>query len=128
MRPPFALLLTGFLVACARGGPAPPPPDPAPVVARVLATLKEAARLDRDHRTSEADSAWRRAHAVFERDLEPALARLEPDRELTETEYLFARIRAEIDQARGAPGPVIRQLGERLEDEIAALPEETPAS
>lgn len=114
------LALPGFLAACG-APPEPPPVDPEPIVARVVATLEEAARLDKDHETAEAVRAWRRAHATFEADLEPLLRAVHPPDEVAATEYAFGCVRSEIDQARGAPAPVVRALKERLHGQIEPL-------
>ncbi len=116
---PSRLLLLLILTACGAKPPEAPPPPPGPVVARVVATLDEATRLDRDRRHPEAIAAWRRAHAAFERDLEPTLRAQWSDVEIAETEYLFGRVRSELDQARGRPGPVVRALEERLKAQVA---------
>ena len=122
-------LLLLALLGCREPEPTAPPPDPRPVAARVVATLEEAVRLDREHEDAQAVRAWRRAHAAFEADLEPRLREVHADDEVALTEYAFGRVRSEIDQAGGAPGPVVRQLRDRLDAQIAPLiPPEAPES
>jgi len=128
---PTWLTLAALLTGCwSRSHAEEPLPDPTGVQERIGATLDEAQRLDRDGRDIEARAAWRRAHATFEMELEPQLREALPDREVALTEYQFARIRSEIDQARGRPAPVVRKLTARLETQVAAVraardPEET---
>jgi hypothetical protein len=121
IRPAF-LTLAALLTGCSpRSHAEEPLPDPARVQERIAATLDEAQRLDRDGRDTGAREAWRRAHATFETELEPQLREVLPDREVAITEYQFARIRSEIDQARGRPAPVVRTLGRRLDTQVGAV-------
>ncbi|MBW2257972.1 MAG: hypothetical protein JRI25_25685 [Deltaproteobacteria bacterium] len=119
---PTWLTLAALLTGCASRSQAEEPlPDPDSVRERIVATLDEAQRLDRDGRDTEARAAWRRAHVTFETALEPQLREVLPDREVAITEYQFARIRSEIDQARGRPAPVARKLGERLDTQVSVV-------
>lgn len=124
----LASWLLPLLIACGSGPPPGPPPDLRPALARVTATLDEAARLDRDRREVEARAAWRRAHALFEAQVEPGLRQTLPAREVTETEYLFGRVRYEIDRRRGHPGRVAARLSERLEAQVDTVEAARPSA
>lgn len=124
----LAFLALPGLLACAASAPATPPPPPEPVVARIVATLEEAARLDRANEGGQAVAAWRRAHDAFAADLEPRLREVHPPEEVALTEYQFGRVRSEIDQAKGAPSAVIKALGERLREQIVPLVADPPES
>lgn len=119
---PPSLLALLLIASCNSAPPADaPPPDPGPALERVTATLDEAVRLDRDRREEEARDAWRRAHATFDEQLEPALSAVLEPREVVLTEYLFGRVRSEIDQASGRPGVPARDLITRLQEQVAAV-------
>lgn len=92
-----------------------PLPDPARALPRVTATLEEAVRLDRERRSSEAREAWRRAHALFESDVEPSLRLGLPERDVAWIEHRFGLALAEIDRPSGQPEEAVASLTERLE-------------
>ena len=117
-----------WLAACGDPEPPPTPPDLTPVVARISATLDEAVRLDRDHRDAEALEAWRRAHALFEAEVEGWLSTVHDDRDTAATEYTFGRVRSEIEQYRGSPAKPVRALKARLELQVEPLGQAPPAT
>lgn len=106
-----------LICACAsRSGPPDPPADPHATAAEVVDGLLVAA----EPATAEPLEAWRAAHAAFEAHLEEPLRERHGDRAVTEVEYGFGLVRAQLGTARS--GETARRVGERIASLCADLP------
>lgn len=111
--------LLAALVACAPAD-TEPPPTPAEAVEQVSLCLEDAAYHHGNGHLDTARAAWLEARQGLRDDLLPAIRENRGEREALEVEYLMGRVRAELDNPRGKPDPLVEQTQEALRE---ALPE-----
>lgn len=114
------MLLLVAALACSEPT-APVTADPVAIDTVVEALEEVPIHYARGHDDA-ARQSWRVAHAAFDEGVEPALRTQWGRQRTAELEYLFGRLRHELDATSGDPAPLTKDLLSRLGD----VPRQTP--